>query len=251
MVPLSRVRKLGLLKPMDALLIDLQLGKFLGQLHSRVQNDWFGQPRPSEPLDPTYSWQESFTALLEALLVQVESGAGAHGVQLPFEEIRRYLSRAIAFFLFDDVEVPSFVWFTGSEDDIYLYIPPSTGTPLGVPKSPMIAAILPNVAHALWGDPLLESFFLPNPGPTQALLEGYVGGGGGPLTVFPRQKTKRIWYTLFLALVVLTERGAGAGDGGGTDADADADAESDVDKRVWAKSTVDECVRALEDAPCY
>lgn len=242
MIPLSKVRASNLLTLRDLLLVDLQLGKFLGQLHSGVQNDWYGlalPPNNPPGPDPSYSWQETFTALLEGLLTDV--GQTQEDVEIPVERIRGYLSRAIGSFLFDDVEVPSLIWFTGSEDDIYIALPTpaeaaavvaeaeaEAGTPGGT--GPMIVAILPNVAHALWGDPLLESFFMP---PTSAALgEGYKGGGGGPISVFPRQKTKRIWYSLFLALVVLNEQRG-------------------EEKRAWAKETLRKCVEELEGAPCY
>lgn len=249
---LSEARKSNLLSPRENILIDLQLGANLRQLHN-IQNDWFGFPKPTPPvsspspniwqdLDPSsYSWQESFTPILEYLLQAVES---AH-LPLPYEDIRRYLSRAIGSFLFDDVEVPSLIWFTGSEDDVLVSIPSalpslvaSSSTPAvtdTVPVStPTIELILPNFAHALWADPLLESLFNP-PGPSAALLEGYLDSGGGPLIVFPRQRTKRLWYTLFLALVILVEHEEEKEDGTWT----------------WALNVLADCVKALKDAPCY
>ncbi|KIM43704.1 hypothetical protein M413DRAFT_387085 [Hebeloma cylindrosporum] len=234
-IPLSIARKSGQLSLEETLLIDLQIGKFLGQLHSGVQNDWFGLPQLNEPKEPSYSWQEKFTLLLETLLSECQS----REVDLPYEEIRRYLSRAIGFFLFDDVDVPSLVWLTGSEDDIYVFAPAQVqGSPNG--KESGIAAILPNVAHALWGDPLLETFFLP-PAPSTAVLEGYTGSGGGHLNVFPRQKTKRLWYTVFLALVVLREREAA-----GLEIDS-----SGMPSREWAVNLIHDAVLTLKDAPCY
>ncbi|KAG7440445.1 uncharacterized protein BT62DRAFT_1012663 [Guyanagaster necrorhizus] len=218
-ITLSHARNKGLLTAQQLVLLDLTLGKFLGQLHSGVMNEWFGLPLLGEPPDPSYSWQETFTSVLEALLAEAESKS----YELPFEDIRRYLSRAIAFFLFDDVQVPSLVWFTGSDDDIYISLD-GTGA--------SIAAILPNVAHAIWGDPLLESFFMS--GMNEALLEGYKDGGGETLVVFSRQKTKRLWYTLFLALVVLTERNGTAGP-----------------REQWAKETIMQCADSLKDAPCH
>ncbi|KAF8880508.1 hypothetical protein BD779DRAFT_1446218 [Infundibulicybe gibba] len=226
MVTLTEARRLGVLDARVTLLVELALGKYLGQLHSNVQNDWYGPPSLSPPSDPSYNWQETFTSLLESLLSRTQS----RGIDLPYEDLRRYLSRAIGFFLFDDVEVPSLIWFTGSEDDIYVTIP-------SAPKPPTIAAILPSVAHAMWGDPLLESYFMP-PGPSTAMIEGYVGSGGGPLTPFARQKTKRLWYTLFVSLLVLEERANGSGS-------------ADDEKIRWAQETLNGCVQALKDAPCY
>ena len=234
-IPLSIARKSGLLSLEETLLIDLQIGKFLGQLHSGVQNDWFGLPQLDEPKEPSYNWQEQFTFLLETLLSECQS----HEVDLPYEEIRGYLSRAIGFFLFDDVDVPSLVWLTGSEDDIYIFAPSQVQTSPNGKKSG-IAAILPNVAHALWGDPLLETFFLP-PAPSPAVLEGYIGSGGGHLNAFPRQKTKRMWYTMFLALVVLRERLA-------TDSEISA---SGIPSREWAVDLIQDVILTLKDSPCY
>ena len=89
-----------------------------------------------------------------------------------------------------------------------------------------------SVGHALWGDPLLETMFME---PSAAFVEGY----GGPLIVFARQKTKRLWYTLFLSLVVLVQaKRLGLG-------------EVDYEKVRWAKETAGKCVAGLKDAPCY
>ncbi|KAJ7596070.1 hypothetical protein C8J56DRAFT_394862 [Mycena floridula] len=219
---LSQARQQSLLTEPQLVLVELQIGRFLGELHSGVVNDWYGLFEESDPRDPSYSWQETFTSLFDSLLIDLESKTD--GNELPFTEIRQYMSRAIAYFVFDDVEVPSLVWFSGSEDDLYLTL--KSDTTGG--NSASISAILPNVPHALWGDPLLESFFLP-PGPSKAMLEGYIHGGGENLLVLPRQKTKRIWYTMFLALVVLLEH-------------------DDEERRRWGFDTLKECTSMLKSA---
>jgi hypothetical protein len=222
LISLASARSQGLLTAHDEALVELQLGKYLGQLHSGAQNDWFGIPlAQGDPPDPSYSWQETFTLLLETLLSECQDATGVQ-LGLPYEEIRRYLSRAIGFFLFDDVEVPSLVWLTGSEHEVYLS------------SEKEVVVILPSVAHALWGDPLLENFFLP-PAPSKVFLEAYTASGGEPLLAFPRQKTKRLWYSVFMALVVLREHGWRHVSG-------------------KAKEVVDllqKSVAALENAPCY
>lgn len=222
LMSLASARSQGLLTAQDEALVELQLGKYLGQLHSGAQNDWFGIPlAQGDPADPSYSWQETFTLLLETLLSECQDTTGTK-MGLPYENIRRYLSRAIGFFLFDDVEVPSLVWLTGSEHDIYLS------------SEKEVVAILPSVAHALWGDPLLESFFLP-PAPSEAFLEAYTASGGERLLVFPRQKTKRLWYSVFLALVVLREHGW----------------DHALGKAQEVVNLLQKSVAALEHAPCY
>lgn len=234
LVSIADARKLGLFSEKASAFIDLELGKLLGQLHSNVQNDWFGVPSLKEPTDPSYSWQETFTSLLEGLISHFEKGDIKVDFEIPYEKIRLYHSRAIGFSLFDDVEVPSLVWVTGSEDDIFIAKPSDPDDPWRFE----IAAILPVAPHALWGDPLLESFFIP-PNPSKAMAEGYIGGGGGALTIFPRQNTKRIWYDLFLALLVLYEiRALG-------------DADELKEKRAWCEKTILDSVDALKDAPCY
>jgi hypothetical protein len=152
--------------------------------------------------------------------------AGELGLDIPFEEIRRYLSRAIGFFLFDDVDVPSLIGFTLSNEDVLISLPSVSAS-----DEPHIVS-LPMPTHALWADPMLETFFLP-PGPSRALLEAYTNGGG-PLIIFPRQRTKRIWYTLFLAGVVLVKG-----------------SREDTGKVKWATDLIRECVVKLKDAPCY
>jgi hypothetical protein len=233
-VPLSTVRQSGLLSPADALMIDLQIGKWLGQLHSGVQNDWFGLPQLETPEDPSYSWQETFIFLFETLLGELEAAR----VHLPYEDIRRLLCRAIGSFFFYHVEVPSLIWFTGSDHDVYVSLDP-TAAIRGV------VAILPNVAHALWGDPLLETFFLP-PNPSTAMLEGYSQSGGGPLCILPRNKTKRTWYTLFLALVVLKQRAYTIN----LDAQESGVSFAKVNQ-AWVIDTILKSVEFLRDAPTY
>ncbi|KAF5354049.1 hypothetical protein D9756_007211 [Leucocoprinus leucothites] len=234
LLSVTDARKSGLLSEKASSFLDLELGKFLGQLHANVQNDWFGVPLLEKPAEPSYAWQETFTNLLEGLIYHFENGNVKVDFEIPYEKIRLYHSRAIGFSLFDDVEVPSLVWLTGSEDDVFISKPTNPDDPWSFE----ICAILPVGAHAIWGDPLLESFFIP-PNPTKAMAEGYIGGGGGALTIFPRQNTKRIWYDLFLALLVLYEiRNLG-------------DADEIKEKRAWCEKTILDSVDALKDAPNY
>lgn len=283
LLSLSEARRRNLLSPTEDARIDMRIGQYLGQLHTNVQNDWFGIPQPpgqtTEPAlipngiklpsflalassppggDAAYSWQETFVTLFESILSQVEerlrkektpasNGHVANGDQgvdkdkermLPSQDIHRYLARAIGFYLFDDVEVPSLVTLTGSADDVFITLCTPRGDLDGLPPSmpplpdPEITCILPSLAHALWGDPLIEPIFTP-PGPRAAVLEGYEGAGGRPLIVFPRQKTKRLWYTLFSTLLILVER----------------ESLDEVERKAW--ETVEKCAEALKDAPCY
>lgn len=216
-----------------------------------MQNDWFGLPvlstnpesdgkgpnKPPPDAEPQcYSWQETFTLLFEELLDSLRSKIGADSI--PFESIHTAMSRAIAFFLFDDAEVPCLIWLTGSDTDIYLSLPSHGST-----KTPGIVAILPSMPHMLWGDPLLESFFIPlgqggNPESCKAIVEGYLGSGGSPLVSFPRQKTKRTWYTLFLALSMLNDY-------------LSSDTPIPDAKRKWIDEAIRTCTEQLKTAPCY
>ncbi|KAF8625683.1 hypothetical protein AX15_005258 [Amanita polypyramis BW_CC] len=306
LISLSEARKEGLLSPVEDARMDMRVGQYLGQMHSNIQNDWFGVPQPeggkkvtnaangsalfsfigaSAPPggDAAYSWQETFVTLFEIVLARVEEDIGkrskqkdqvhqtngqANGVAngngianvkpkyiLPSQDIHRSLSRAISFFLFDDVQVPSLVSHTTSADDIFVTLPvPSSGNLEGLPlitlpvPDPEIAYILPTLTNALWGDPLIETMFTP-PGPSPGVKEGYVGAGGGPLIIFPRQKTKRLWYTLFSALLVLAEVGVVLSGGNEKqEGDKGEEARREAD---FAWKTVEECVEALKDAPCY
>lgn len=210
----------------QSLQLDLRLGAHLRELHERVQNDWFGAP--SQAADALYSWQEAFTLLLEGVL----DDAAACGVVLPYGDVRRALSRAIGSFLFDDCEVPSLVTFTGSADDVLIDFAHDGGRDGEDEEEVRIVAILA-LEHALWGDPLLEALMM---APSAALVEGY----GGPLIVFARQKTKRLWYTFFLALVVVVQHRTAGGSGFGENENV-----------VWAEQALRKCVEDLKDAPCY
>ncbi|KAJ7054090.1 hypothetical protein C8F01DRAFT_1063946 [Mycena amicta] len=220
LVSLAQARAARLLTPHQFALIDLQLSQYIGELHKGAQNDWFGLPSLAPPPEPSYDWQDTFTALLEGLL----DTATTRG-DLPINELRASLARAISAFLFSDVDVPSLVWFTGGADEVFLAFTTSGEF--------STFAILPAVAHALWGDPLLETFFIDA---SPAFWEGYRatrGAEDSAIMVFPRQKTKRIWYDVFLALVVLKER----------------DGIND-EKTAWAKECLLNAAHVLKDAPC-
>lgn len=223
-VSLSVARASGKLSPRQMALLDLRTGAHLKQLHERVQNDWFGLP--TQEKDELYSWQEAFTPMLETLLEDAHTA----GIALPYADLRQLLSRAIAFFLFDDCEVPSLVSFTGDEHTTFIDFDLETGVPGGEDAEVAVTSFV-SVSHALWGDPLLETMLL---NPSNAFVEGY----GGSLIVFGRQKTKRLWYNVFLSLVVLLQA-KGAGIGG------------EHEKVKWAEQTLQKSVEALKDAPCY
>lgn len=220
-IPLSLARSSGRLTSPQSLLLDLRLGSLFKSIHDKVQNDWFGLP--SQGNDELYSWQEAFTWQLEGLLNELHEA----GEDFPYEDIRRYLSRAIGFFLFDDCEVPSLISFLGDEDSIFVDF--DLDTPSSQDEIPVTS--LYSLSHALWGDPLLETMFL---NPSDAFLEGY----GQNLTIFARQKTKRMWYTLFLALHVIVH-------------DRRSKDTHQGNKVEWARETLRKCTADLKDAPCY
>ncbi|KAJ7621204.1 hypothetical protein FB45DRAFT_1062224 [Roridomyces roridus] len=225
LITLADARASGQLTPEQLALIDLQLGKYLGELHNGAQNDYFGLPTATPPADPSYDWQETFTALLESLIDAVPDSA-----DLPITTLRSALGRAISAFLFSDVDVPSLVWFTGSPNDVLLAFS-ETGQFAAF-------AILPAVGHALWGDPLLETFFMDA---SDAFWEGYRGIRGaqdGTLMAFPRQRTKRLWYDVFLALVVLRERRG-------------LDDQVSLARSRWAVESLKMTAEKLKNAPCY
>ena len=226
-------------------LVDLKLGQAFAQLHQNVQNDWFGIPAETAPVAPSvpgllsgssvltsalsaapsdtaYSWQETFTGLLEDLLQHLPP---AHAAAIPLADIRACLSRAIGFYLFDDADVPALVTLTASPDFIYVEEDASGDGDIDV--SIVIPPALA-LSHSVYGDPLLEGIFLP-PGPGEAFMEGYKEA----LIVFPRQRTKRMWYTLFFALLALTAK------------------RRDKQDEEWALKMIEETVEALKKAPSY
>ncbi|RPD56527.1 hypothetical protein L226DRAFT_567663 [Lentinus tigrinus ALCF2SS1-7] len=228
-VPLSHARTSGKLSARQLAMLDLRTGAYLKQLHSRVQNDWFGLP--SQEKDELYSWQEAFTPLLEGLLDEAHRA----GVELPYADLRVCLSRAIGFFLFDDCEVPSLVSFTSDDHSTFVdFELEGEGTPGGegaeADEEEVRITSFGAFGHALWGDPLLETLLMD---PSAGLIEGY----GGPLIVFARQKTKRLWYSLFLALMVLVQ--------------AKRMEAEEHEKVQWARELAERSAAALRDAPCY
>jgi hypothetical protein len=208
----------GSLPPERLAFLELRLGVALRTLHS-LQSEWCGPPTlESEGL---YNWQEAFTLLIEESLSAAESAGLASAEDVA--ALRSYLARAIGAFLFDDVEVPSLVALTAGAESVFI---------TDVDGEPELALLLPSFAHLLYGDPLLERAFSPFEAPSRALLEGY---GAPPPIVFARQRTKRMWYDLYLGLVVLL----GAKRAGG---DRNMD---------WAVQLVAHSRVLLKDAPCY
>ncbi|KAF8547490.1 hypothetical protein OG21DRAFT_1607383 [Imleria badia] len=267
------------LSPRQRARVELRLGTHLRALHG-ITNDWFGipmdKPTPDPPSVPSfaallaaiqtgedgegdgedmtpYSWQDTFVLQLEELLDYVCGDAEArktvpsgYTVGIDVDELRRALFRAIGSFLFDDVEMPRLIWVTGNEEDVIVSLTPGEGKKQGSDgeedMEADIAYILPTFGRALWGDPLMEAWFMP-PGPTTAVHEGYFEGEeDGTLIVFPRHKTKRTWYTVYLALLVLAEEDS-VGEG-----EKFAQA-SDRERIQWARSILPECAEILKNAP--
>jgi hypothetical protein len=156
-------------------------GQQLRKIHG-IDNDWFGVP--GEP-STVISWEEAFTLLLEALMDKVETDELWETVKI--EHVRGALSQAIGFSLFDDVEVPSLVWLTGDE------LSAIEAEENGESKLTFLG-----FSHAIWGDPRMEHVFM---GDVKDIQEGY----DQDLFLLPRQKIKGIWYSLFYALLMVTE----------------------------------------------
>ena len=178
-------------------------GQHLKKIHA-VDNDWFGVP--GEPSD-VISWEEAFTLLLEGLLDTTEADELWNTVKI--EHIRGALSRAIGFFLFDDVEVPSLVWLTGDESSV-----------MEVEENRESKLMFLGFSHAVWGDPRMERVFVDE---VKDIQEGYDEN----LFLLPRQRIKGLWYALFFALLVIAES-------------------EDVRRVEKARSEVEKCVNQLQ-----
>lgn len=239
--------------------IELRLGSKLRELHA-IDNMWFGSPEDEAEWGECISWQEAFTLLLETALMELEArglhkqAGNGEDMQLSLQELRRALARAIAFYLFDDVEVPSLVWCAGLDWPSNVYVDSTASGEDGGSDS-VSSIVFGNWGGSMciWGDPLMEGVFR---APGEALLEGY--GEPGPI-LFSRQCTKRLWYTAYAALC----QWLGAIDDTGTMNDV-ADGETGkleatnvkesklIEERVKrAKTVFLETVKLLKDAPCY
>lgn len=187
--------------------IDVLLGSSLRQLHS-LENDWFGPVHDPAEWKECISWQECFTLLLEE---EIDKAIDA-GISIPgggAETLRAYLSRAIGFYLFDDVEVPSLVWCTkleGWKDQVFITDPQAHDSQITISAFTGFEN-----GHAIWGDPLMDDIFRSPDGPISSpvFVEAYEGS---PF-VLPRHQTKRLWYTVYAALVSFVQlRRSGNGD---------------------------------------
>lgn len=153
------------------------------------------------------SWEEAFTLLLEALLDKTEADELWDTVKI--DHVRGALSRAIGFFLFDDVEVPSLVWLTGDESSA-----------MEVEENGESKLTLLGFSHAVWGDPRMERVFMDE---VRDVQEGY----NDNLFLLPRQRIKGVWYSLFFALLIVAES-------------------EDVRRVEKARLKVEECVDELQ-----
>ena len=206
------------LTPQQVVSLDLRLGVALRTMHN-LQSEWCGPP-PLEK-EGLYNWQEAFTLLVEEAFSAAESAGIASADDVT--ALRGHLARAIGAFLFDDVEVPSLVALTTGTESVFV---------ADVDGEPQLALLLPSLAHLLYGDPLLERAFSQSQAPSGALLEGY---GTPPPIVFARQRTKRMWYDLYLGLVALLgARRVGH--------------DQSID---WAILLVEQSRVLIKDAPCY
>ncbi|KAF9653629.1 hypothetical protein BDM02DRAFT_1611132 [Thelephora ganbajun] len=183
-------------------------GQHLRKIHA-IDNDWFGVP--GEPSD-VISWEEAFTLLLEALLDKTVADELWETVKV--EHIRRALSRAIGFFLFDDVEVPSLVWLTGDESSA-----------MEVEENGESKLTFLGFSHAVWGDPRMERVLMDG-------IKDVQGGYDENLFLLPRQRIKGVWYSLFFALLLVAES-------------------EDVRRVERARLKVGECVNKLQGVECY
>ncbi|KAF8271116.1 hypothetical protein EI94DRAFT_1797494 [Lactarius quietus] len=206
------------LPPEGVASLDLRLGVALRTMHN-LQSEWCGPPTLEK--EGLYNWQEAFTLVIEEALSAAESAGLVSAADLT--TLRSYLARAIGAFLFDDVEVPSLVALTTSEESVFI---------TDADGEPQLALLLPSLAHVLYGDPLLERAFSPSEAPSRALLEGY---GAPPPIVFARQHTKRMWYDLYLGVVVLLG----------------ARRVGEEQNTKWAVQLVERSKISLKDAPCY
>ena len=206
------------LTPEQGAALDLRFGVALRTMHN-LQNEWCGPP--ALETEGLYNWQEAFTLLVEETLGAAESAGIASADDVI--ALRSYLGRAIGAFLFDDVEVPSLVSLTTGTESVFV---------ADIDGETRLALLLPSFAHLLYGDPLLERAFSPSEAPSNALLEGY---GVPPPVVFARQRTKRMWYDLYLGLVVLLGARRVGND-------------QNVD---WAVRLVEHSPVLIKNAPCY
>lgn len=221
--PSTQLKRLAAIRdaltPEQAASLDLLIGVALRTMHN-LQSEWCGPP-PLEN-EGLYSWQEAFTLLVEEALDAAESAGLASADDVA--ALRSCHARAIGAFLFDDVEVPSLVALTTGAESVFVA---EDGD-----GELRLALLLPSLAHLLYGDPLLECAFSPSEAPSRALLEGY---GAPPPIVFARQRTKRMWYDLYLGLVVLLGARRVGND----------------QNMGWAAQLVEQSRVLIKDAPCY
>lgn len=150
--------------------------------------------------------------------------------------LRLALGRAFAFYVFDDVEVPSLVLSPTLDwaqrfffDSTFSSSAMSTHSQPCTVISPEITFV--GLDSALWGDPLMEGALAQYLEASPNVVEGY----GGSLMQFPRQETKRLWYIVYAASMSLLT----------------AVRERDHHRAIEAEVILKELAEKLKTAPCY
>lgn len=182
-----------------------EVGAHLRLLHE-VQNDWFGLPSDPGEWSECYSWSECFTLLMENALDAASAiflsspGSGPSGNKILTEDdirnLRQHLSRAIAFYIFDGVEVPSLIWCPSLDWERFVIV---KGDRLDDETNftGLRVSSFTGWEGAIWGDPLMEGAFA---NPSAELMESY----GTELITLYRHKAKRLWYTIYATIVTMT-----------------------------------------------
>ncbi len=226
---------------------DRRLGAVYSGVH-KTFNLWYGIPsQPSEWCE-CISWQECFTALFHMALSSAER-ASLVGKDL-VEQLQRAMFHAVAYFLFDDVEVPSLVHNPGLEWESGIYVSKSVQEGDNDAADAALEVIaMYGWTNALWGDPLMECALRT---PSKAFLDGY---GENPI-VFERQETKKLWYLAYAALTSLVQKAKVKAPGSSqVDKELTADSVSVRQAKVWGVDLLKELLlqtaEKLKDAPCY
>lgn len=190
-VPLSKIR--DQLSDEQFCEVEHQLGQITAKINS-ISHSTFGYFGQSQQF---HSWYDAFYWMCQLLF----EDAKKYQIALPIEEPDFITQLEAHRAIFDEVIVPQLVHWDIWAGNIFIRL---------VDDKPRIVGII-DFERALWGDPLMEfyAFQFSN-------LSAYVDGYGHNILATRNQRLRRMFYNIYLGLILIIEDGPRQYDDKGT-----------------------------------
>jgi aminoglycoside phosphotransferase (APT) family kinase protein len=185
--------------------VEWQLGRITAQINT-IENDTFGYYASGPRFD---NWPDAFRWMCGLLFAD----AGRYRIELPLSEQEFFEKFEEHRAIFDEVTAPRLVHWDLWAGNIFVSFEGDR---------PTIEGIV-DFERALWGDPLMESYLGRLDG-----LGAYFEGYGLDLLATPAQRLRRVFYNIYLDLIMIIEDGPRQYDDKGSIAWAKARLQRDI-----------------------